>query len=198
MGAWWLGWCFLGCALMMCSFFIGLFPKNLPKKRNNDQHNNNNGSMPKSLKSDQFFEEERPLQVKSASQSELVGSMAEIPTLKQFPAAMKRLFKNKILMFNCISAIFYILGASAYFTFLSKYMEVQFHKKAEDAMAITGPFTMLGMVAGLLGSGYVISKKKPSPSKLLMWNVIVGVVFMAGEISYLGMSCPGEFFKINS
>lgn len=144
------------------------------------------------LKNDKnFFEEERPLQSKTPSQSDMLGSMNEVPTLKQFPSAMKRLFKNKILMFNSISAIFYILGASAYFTFMSKYMEVQFHRKAEDAMAITGPFTMIGMIAGLLGSGYVISKKKPSPSKLLGWNVFVGIVFMAGELSYLGMSCPG-------
>lgn len=157
----------------------------------------NSSTTPKILKNGKnFFEEEQPLQNKAPSQSDLIGSMNEVPTLKQFPDAMKRLFKNKILMFNSISAIFYILGASAYFTFMSKYVEVQFHKKAEDAMAITGPFTMIGMISGLLGSGYVISKKKPSPSKLLMWNVMVGVVFMAGELSYLGMSCPGMFFVV--
>lgn len=145
---------------------------------------------PKFLKNQ--FEEERPLRERNISESEMTGSMNEIPTLAQLPTAMKRLFKNKILMFNSISAIFYILGASAYFTFMSKYMEVQFHRNAADAMVITGPFTIFGMVIGFMGSGYIISKKKPTPSKLLMWNVIVGVVFMAGELSYLGMSCPGE------
>lgn len=120
------------------------------------------------------------------------GGGNEIPTFKEFPAAMKRLFKNKILMFNTISAIFYILGASVYFTFMSKYMEVQFHKSAADAVIITGPLTVFGIVFGFLASGYFISKKKPSPSKLLMWNVLVGFAFMIGEISYLGLSCPGE------
>ena len=113
------------------------------------------------------------------------------PTMKQFPAAMKRLFTNKLLMCNVISGIFYILGASAYMTFMSKYLEVQFHKNAADAVIITGPFTIIGVCVGFLVSGYVISKKKPAPSKLLFWNVIVGCGYMAGQISYLYLTCPG-------
>ncbi|CRK86315.1 CLUMA_CG000186, isoform A [Clunio marinus] len=107
-----------------------------------------------------------------------------------FPSAMKRLFKNKLLMSNILSGIFYILGASAYFTFMSKYLEVQFHKSAADATIITGPLTIIGVVCGFLASGYVISKKKPKPSKLLMWNVIVGVLYMGGQISNLYFACP--------
>lgn len=154
---------------------------------------------PKVLKTThhELFEEELPLRRPSNSGAggatvDFMESTTEIPTFAQFPAAMMRLFKNKILMFNSISAIFYILGASVYFTFMSKYMEVQFHRNAADAVIITGPITVVGIVVGFLGSGYVISKKKPSPSKLLMWNVLVGLCFMVGEISYLGMSCPGN------
>lgn len=99
-------------------------------------------------------------------------------------------------MYNTISGIFYILGASAYFTYMSKYMEVQFHRNAADATIITGPFTLIGMVTGFLVSGIVISKKKPSPSKLLMWNVFVGLMFMTGEVIYLFLTCPGEFLRI--
>jgi predicted MFS family arabinose efflux permease len=61
-----------------------------------------------------------------------MGSLAEIPAADKdkLMETLVRLFKNKILMFNTISAIFYILGASAYFTYMSKYMEVQFHRNA--------------------------------------------------------------------
>lgn len=144
---------------------------------------------------DMFSEEAAPL--KENPDAVQYGSVLEIPTFKQFPAAMKRLFKNKLLMCNIISGIFYILGASAYFTFMSKYLEVQFHKSAADATIITGPFTILGVVIGFLASGYIISKKKPAPSKLLMWNVIVGVIYMCGQVSYLYFTCPGEF-KVKS
>lgn len=46
------------------------------------------------------------------------------------------------------------------------------------------------MVSGFLISGYVISKKKPSPNKLLFWNVIVGLTYMLGQLSYLFLTCP--------
>lgn len=129
----------------------------------------------------------------STTNLDLVGSVAELPPVDKLYDTLIRLFKNKLLMYNTISGIFYILGASAYFTYMSKYMEVQFHKSAADATIISGPFTLVGMVTGFLVSGIVISKKKPSPSKLLLWNVFVGFMFMAGEIIYLFLTCPGEF-----
>lgn len=152
----------------------------------------NSDNVPKVMKTnrDVFSEEAVPL--KSDSSTDPYGSAIEVPTLKQFPAAMMRLFKNKLLMCNITSAIFYILGASSYFTFMSKYLEVQFHKSAADATIITGPFTIFGVVIGFLASGYIISKKKPAPSKLLMWNVIVGIIYMCGQLSNLYFTCPGE------
>lgn len=192
MGAWWFGWVFLGIAMLVVSALVGLFPKELPKKRNLKQ---NSEDVPKIMKSsrDMFSEEANPLKSDLPDIQEMSGSMVEVPTFKQFPAAMARLFKNKLLMCNITSGIFYILGAAAYFTFMSKYLEVQFHKNAADAMIITGPFTIIGVVAGLLASGYIISKKKPAPSKLLMWNVIVGIIYMCGQLSNLYWTCPGKF-----
>lgn len=156
--------------------------------------------IPRALKSshDIFSEENQPLKSDLADTQHLSGSITEVPTLAQFPAAMKRLFKNKLLMCNILSGIFYILGASAYFTFMSKYMEVQFHRSAADASIITGPVMIFGVVIGLLASGYVITKLKPSPSKLLMWNVIVGIGFMAGQVINLYLTCPGLISNLKS
>lgn len=44
-------------------------------------------------------------------------------------------------MYNNLSAIFYILGASGYITYLSKYMEVQFQESAIYTV-ITGKLTI--------------------------------------------------------
>lgn len=109
--------------------------------------------------------------------------------LLDFPKALMRLLRNKLLIYNIISGVFYILGAAGYMTFLTKYMEVQFHKTAQSATIIVGPVSIIGMVIGLIGSGLIISKKKPSPSKVLMWNVIVGLVYILGQISYMFMYC---------
>ncbi|CAO1337195.1 unnamed protein product [Diamesa serratosioi] len=195
LGAWWFGWVFLGFAMIVVAGLIGLFPKELPKKRNGTaalDENADDDRIPKVMKSeyDLFSEEQRPLKSNLADVQQGTGSIMDIPTMKDFPSAIMRLLKNKILMCNIFSGIFYILGAAGYFTFMSKYLEVQFHKTAADATIITGPFTIFGVVVGFLASGHYISKKKPAPSKLLMWNVIVGIFFMIGEVSYLFLTCP--------
>ncbi|XP_062545506.1 solute carrier organic anion transporter family member 74D isoform X2 [Armigeres subalbatus] len=196
LGAWWLGWIILGIAMLFFAALIGLFPKELPKRNATTDRPKSN--MPVILMNDAeaFGKEKNPLS-KTKDQNGLavqkkdeVGMIVELPQLKDFPKALMRLLKNKLLMFNIISGIFYILGSSGYITFLSKYMEVQFHKSAANATVITGPITLFGMVAGFLISGIVISKKKPSPKILLFWNVIVGFGYMLGQFSYLFLTCP--------
>uniref|UniRef100_A0A2M3YXJ7 Solute carrier organic anion transporter family member n=2 Tax=Anopheles braziliensis TaxID=58242 RepID=A0A2M3YXJ7_9DIPT len=196
LGAWWLGWILLGVAMLFFAVLTGLFPKEIPKKQPSKRPNSN---MPVMLmkdaeafgkEKDELHQPARHQRTVSENVSEFAESIVEFPKLKDFPTALMRLLKNKLLMFNILSGIFYILGSSGYITFLSKYIEVQFHKSPANATVITGPITLFGMVAGFLISGIVISKKKPSPRKLLFWNVIVGFGYMAGQCSYLFLTCP--------
>uniref|UniRef100_A0A182JNE0 Solute carrier organic anion transporter family member n=1 Tax=Anopheles christyi TaxID=43041 RepID=A0A182JNE0_9DIPT len=199
LGAWWLGWILLGVAMIIFAFLIGMFPKEIPKKSKTADPNAKRppSTVPVILMNDAeaFGKEKESLskrnqQAVSENTAEFAESIVEFPQLKDFPMALMRLLKNKLLMFNILSGIFYILGSSGYITFLSKYIEVQFHKSTANATVITGPITLFGMVAGFLISGIIISKKKPSPKKLLFWNVIVGAGYMAGQISYLFLTCP--------
>jgi len=101
---------------------------------------------PKMMKSkeDLFSEESLPLRHNQPHAEQYLGSindfrsLTDIPPIETLPSTLVRLFKNKLLMYNTLSGIFYILGASAYFTYMSKYLEVQFHKNAADATIITG------------------------------------------------------------
>lgn len=159
LGAWWLGWIVLAIALFIFAFLIALFPKEMKKT-----------SKPKStlrlgFNSDKILanpDEKEPLKkietiVNGVSSDNLnqnnmktptdmnfesfMGSMTEIPNLNDtFWIALRRLFKNKILMCNITSTIFYILGASGYMTFMPKYMEVQFHKSSAESTIITGKY----------------------------------------------------------
>ncbi|XP_052896368.1 solute carrier organic anion transporter family member 74D [Anopheles moucheti] len=199
LGAWWLGWILLGVAMIIFAILIGMFPKEIPKKSKSVESNKTrpHSTVPVILMNDAeaFGKEKESLSKRqqrtvSENASEFAESIVEFPQLKDFPLALMRLLKNKLLMFNILSGIFYILGSSGYITFLSKYIEVQFHKSTANATVITGPITLFGMVAGFLISGIVISKKKPSPKKLLFWNVIVGAGYIAGQISYLFLTCP--------
>uniref|UniRef100_A0A1B0GL27 Solute carrier organic anion transporter family member n=1 Tax=Lutzomyia longipalpis TaxID=7200 RepID=A0A1B0GL27_LUTLO len=187
MGAWWMGWIVVGSIMMVFAILIGMFPKDLPKKPKKKTFVNGNEALEE--------EEAVPLKEisKMNSESHSEESRPEIvinAKMKDFPVALARLFRNKVIMFNIISGIFYILGASGYMTFFAKYIEVQFHKARSDSTIIAGPVNLFGMVAGFLISGWVITKKKPSASKLLFWNVILGCIYVTGTACYLFLTCP--------
>lgn len=173
MGAWWLGWIVLGAAMAVFSILIGLFPKQMPKNKGRIEENNT---------------------IKPNLVQPLMGSTGNILEITKpnggFGITVRRLLRNKVLMFNTFSGVFYILGSSGFITYIAKYMEVQFHRSSSDATIITGPVTLLGMVFGVLCSGYFISKVQPRAKYLLIWNIIVGVIYMCGQFSNLFLTCP--------
>ncbi|XP_034472756.1 solute carrier organic anion transporter family member 74D [Drosophila innubila] len=192
LGAWWLGWVILGTMMCLLSGLIALFPKQLPKKLDSERHNSH---LPHVLRTEELKREEGLfLTSRSSSNATLdhigAAAQADLPKLKDFPRALMRLLRNKLLMFNIIAGVFFVLSASGFMTFLSKYMEVMFHKSAHKATIIVGPASILGMVVGVITSGLVLTKKKPSVSKVLMWNIFVGFVYICGQITYAFLYCP--------
>uniref|UniRef100_U5EK85 Solute carrier organic anion transporter family member n=1 Tax=Corethrella appendiculata TaxID=1370023 RepID=U5EK85_9DIPT len=187
LGAWWLGWIILGFTMLIFASLLALFPRELPKQQKKNKKEKRSSEIPKFMS-----REELSANKKSALDMSMtdVNDVEEIPRLKDMPQALMRLVRNKILLYNILSSVFYILGSTGYITFLSKYIEVQFHRAMAEATMITGPVTLIGIVSGLLISGKVISKYKPRASKLLFWNVIVGCCYMAGQFSYLFFTCP--------
>lgn len=189
LGAWWLGWYILGFAMVVSSLFIGLFPRVLPKKLTKIQM-----QVIRDEKS-KHFEEDKPLRALS-----IISEATEDNSTKDdtFMLALKRLLTNKLVMFNTIGSIFYILGASAFMTYYSKYLEVQFNKNAAESSLMTGPATIVSMVSGILFSGYIISKYQPAPKKLFFFNVIVGMAYMCGQFNNIFMYCDaGSFHNEN-
>lgn len=174
LGAWWLGWILLGSIMFIFAVLMAMFPQYLPKPKSTNP-------------------EEEALQ--TVTGNGLHTSMIiptpkpDIPQFKDFSKALTRLLKNKLLMFNNLSAIFYILGASGYITYISKYLEVQFQESATYTV-ITGPTMLVGMVAGFLISGYFITRYKPGPKYLLGWNVIIGIIFIIGQYVFMKIDCP--------
>jgi Organic Anion Transporter Polypeptide (OATP) family. len=54
---------------------------------------------------------------------------------------LRRLAKNKILLFNSFSAVFFMFGYIGYWIFMPKYMETQFRQSASTSSLITGKHT---------------------------------------------------------
>lgn len=51
---------------------------------------------------------------------------------------LKRILKNPVLMINNFVAVFYIVGASGYINFFSKYTETQYNASAAKANTVAG------------------------------------------------------------
>lgn len=170
--------------MVIASLFIRLFPKVLPKKVSQVQM--------------QIIEEEKSHNVEEDTPlrgESIIYDEVPVPDdTDTFFVALKRLLTNKLIMFNTIGAVFYILGSSVFMTYFSKYMEVQFNKSSAESALLTGPSTIFSMVSGFLISGYVISKYQPSPKKLLFYNVLVGLAYMASLFSNLFLYCESGSF----
>ncbi|XP_034248106.1 solute carrier organic anion transporter family member 74D isoform X2 [Thrips palmi] len=194
LGAWWLGWILLGSTMFMFAALMAFFPRFLPKK--NMGRNMVLGTLQQTKEA--LSKDERPLtsgtsfkvEPLPATQGLASAQAVEKPTLKAFPGALMRLLQNKLLLCNIWSGIFYILGGSAYITFITKYMEVQFQQSSAKASMITAPISILAMMTGFLVSGWAISRFKPRPLYLLSWNVIVGATYVLSEISFIFLGCP--------
>ncbi|KAL6263714.1 hypothetical protein P5V15_003800 [Pogonomyrmex californicus] len=148
LGAWWLGWIILGVTMGMFAVLIAMFPRDLPTLEDTSKQD---GEIP--LKLDLVLQQKPPIQMEPANPIQLETDNEYIPTIREFPKAVKRLLTNWLLTCNNLSGVFYILGASAYITFLAKYLEVQYNTSAAGGTVIAGPISLIGMVSGFLLSG---------------------------------------------
>lgn len=148
----------------MFAILIAMFPRDLPRPRNTLKNVRENENTLNSLISfsyqsitplifshplEIFQNVELPLKLELALQEKSTRSSLSIrstnslkqehvPTMREFPAAMKRLLTNWLLTCNNLSGVFYVLGASAYITFLAKYLEVQYSTSAAGGTVIAG------------------------------------------------------------
>ncbi|XP_015111744.1 solute carrier organic anion transporter family member 4C1 [Diachasma alloeum] len=196
LGAWWLGWIILGILLAVFALLIAMFPRHLPKKPKKDNMNNNKpeGEVPLRITDRVQGIVEAPRIIQTVEKIEIhtttVEEEAHVPTLSDFGVTLKRVFSNKILLCNNLSAVFSIFGFLPYMTYMAKYLEVQFNTSAAGGTVITGPIALTGMVLGFIGSGFFISKMRPRPTRLLSWNVVGGFVCVLVQIVWIFNSCP--------
>ncbi|GLV37583.1 Organic anion transporting polypeptide 58Dc [Carabus blaptoides fortunei] len=164
LGAWWLGWGLLSLFLIVFATLLALFPKTLPRAAARK-------AKLRSLSKDDKEEEEA-----SAS-------------FKDMMSTFKRLMTNTILMINNLAAVFYFLGYMPYWIFMPKYIETQYRQSASFSNFVTGTVGLVFSAFGVLISGIVISKFRPSARFLASWNVLIGAISVLGIISYAYLGC---------
>lgn len=123
-GAWWLGWVVIGVFLAIGAFFVGMFPRALPRAAARRDY------LALKLREEELGDakgRENGGEMKTTTKDELPSSFADLME------TLKRLMKNKILMNNHFAAVFYMFGFTPYWIFTPKYIEMQYKKSASSA-----------------------------------------------------------------
>ncbi|XP_017487768.1 PREDICTED: solute carrier organic anion transporter family member 4C1-like, partial [Rhagoletis zephyria] len=177
LGAWWMGWLLLGSVLFVCGILFAMLPKELPRAK------------ARRLAEERKREESNALKAEASVELE---SELEKASFSDMLTTFKRLLKNKTLMCNHISSIFYYFGYTPYWIFTPKYIEIQYRQSAATSSMVTGTVALAFSAIGVLLSGFVLSKYKPSARYMAAWNVLVGLLTVAGCIAYAFIGCPGN------
>ncbi|SPP90186.1 solute carrier organic anion transporter family member 74D-like [Drosophila guanche] len=171
-GAWWLGWIVLTVILLISAFFVGLFPKEMPSAR------------------------ARRLKAATSTGTGTgtgTGTEGESPlaerSFKDMVQTLKRLAVNKVYIYKTIGSNLYFFGYIPYWIFTPKYIEIQFKQSAAMANMATGTVALGFSAAGVLLSGYVVSKFRPSARAMAAWNCVVDYLTVAGIICYMLIGC---------
>ncbi|XP_011177962.3 solute carrier organic anion transporter family member 5A1 [Zeugodacus cucurbitae] len=175
LGAWWMGWLLLGSILFISGILFTMLPKELPR-----------------AKARRLVEEQKRREANALKAVENEEPVVPKASFRDMLTTFKRLAKNKTLMCNNISSIFYYFGYTPYWIFTPKYIEIQYRQSASTSSMVTGTVALGFSALGVLISGFVISKFKPSARYMAAWNVLVGLLSVGGCIAYAFIGCPGN------
>ncbi|XP_050324330.1 solute carrier organic anion transporter family member 74D-like [Bactrocera neohumeralis] len=175
LGAWWMGWLLLGSALFISGLIFSMLPQELPR-----------------AKARRLVEERKRREANASKADASEEPVVAKASLRDMVVTFKRLAMNKTLICNNISSIFYYFGYTPYWIFTPKYIEVQYRQSAATSSMVTGTVALAFSALGVLISGFVISRFKPSARYMAAWNVLVGLLSVAGCIAYAYIGCPGN------
>ena len=143
MGAWWLGFTIVGCIVLSVAPLMTLFPSLLLPL---------NGSQRDAEDIQRRLEKEE-------------GPSTAGEWWMEFFNIVKRLFTNKVYVFNVGSSVFSLMAIVGFAQFLPKYIEFVFRKRASTS-GLDGPVAFsIAAIIGVVISGIIISKCRPRASK---------------------------------
>lgn len=146
--------------MAIISVVIGIFPEQLSRLTELDT-NQENPSIDEEMESLRNGEKSTKADFKIAD----------------FFVALKRLLKNKLVMFKLISDVFYVHAAIGIMVYYSKFMEVMYNRSAADASIVSGPFEFLTTVCGFYVAAYLIGRIHPSFRILTAASILVGMSY---------------------
>ncbi|XP_063868487.1 solute carrier organic anion transporter family member 74D-like [Scylla paramamosain] len=198
LGAWWLGFVFLGCGLTCVGSLLFLFPRRLP------------GTLTREAKRVARQAEKEKAQEAAAVEGGMGGgggggtrgleyfaSLARVkkqeeekPTLSNLRVALGRLFRNKLWLGNLFNTVVVVFAYSGYWNFKPKYLENQFRRSAAEATYYTGVVSLASVLMGTVMGGIIMRWVRPRPHFVAAYNVFITLFVSAGFVGLMFLGCP--------
>ncbi|XP_063697623.1 solute carrier organic anion transporter family member 74D-like [Culicoides brevitarsis] len=191
LGCWWLGWILIAFILTIFGYLVGLFPKKLTTEKVQENAENHTQNRELSLLTEDSSELMSLKKVKKTKITKNVEDEREL-SLKDFWNSLKRLLSNKILMYNNLATVFYLIGSIPYWMFAPKYFETEFRQTSAEASFKIGTISYLFSGLGVLVSGIVITKFKPRARYLAGYNILTASITVLGLIANYYMGCQKD------
>uniref|UniRef100_A0A1A9WZQ3 Kazal-like domain-containing protein n=1 Tax=Glossina brevipalpis TaxID=37001 RepID=A0A1A9WZQ3_9MUSC len=169
---WWLGWIVIAPAVCVSGILLGLFPKKLPQRVISG--NNLDSNSPNEPESIPFIDD------------------------PDYGASMKRLFNNKLLMFNVASLMFIKSATINYALQEEKYLQSRFFLAYSEenglAQELRARFVLLfvkspAAAISMLIGGLIISKMKLTSRKVAALNISMSAKLLIIFIAFVYIKC---------
>ncbi|XP_038054631.1 solute carrier organic anion transporter family member 2A1-like isoform X2 [Patiria miniata] len=199
-GAWWLGFVIIGCAVLLISVPFFFFPRHLPKTR--ERMKEEEKEQVEERKEEQEEEEEKEMMFEAYKEGGIqMGELSDNPTsrekrsgvpnrlphqqrflatLKKMVVSYKKMLTNVPLLLLCLTSAASSAVTAGYAAFALKYFKLQLGIGSAMSAQL-GVAVITCIIVGNLLGGLIIRRWKLSPAKcalILIFGEVVGILCM--------------------
>ncbi|CAL4101153.1 unnamed protein product, partial [Meganyctiphanes norvegica] len=183
LGAWWLGFLYIGTGLILVGVFIVFFPHKIPETLQREVH-----QVAQMVAKEEKYGGKRAISY--FVEAHRSTQTKENPSMKNLFKALKRLLTNKIYMGILFKLSSFVLGSIAYFSFMPKYLENQFMKSASQANYLMGGSMAISTVLGIGLSGIIMRSWRPGPKIITGYLTFITLFLGVTMGSLMFVGCP--------
>ncbi|ALC40040.1 Oatp33Eb [Drosophila busckii] len=174
---WWLGWVVLAPLIFVVAVLLGLFPKRLPKT---------------------VIHQAAQRIIEQSSMRMFGSQFSTYLDDTDFWPSLKRLFNNRLLMFNILSVMFLMSGVLNYAVQEESYLQSRFFLPFSEQDGLTQEWRAAFvsyflrppvMAVGMLIAGLVISKAQLSARTITSINIGLGLHLVGIFVTYIFLNC---------
>uniref|UniRef100_A0A0E9Y2K7 Solute carrier organic anion transporter family member n=1 Tax=Amblyomma americanum TaxID=6943 RepID=A0A0E9Y2K7_AMBAM len=159
-GAWWLGYAFIGILVIVFSIPMLFFPRKLWKTKLGEN--------------DHIVS--------------LASGTAGVDTV-ELKEVVKRLLGSPLFLCHAAALVFTVNGLMGFLLATPKYMETQYRRSAATASLFSGSASLVTMLLAVLFSGPVVRRLKPSAGIVSAYILVVDLLLLACFAASLLMGC---------